>query len=127
MCPSGHQLNLRLWGCRALGYALPWEPKGKIICICILVHLLTCLCVCIGEMTLVQARVEMYWRFVRKRCLADMEVAQVGGATAQERRALLDTMVAGSQLNRWGVWCIAWLRGHGADNKWFVGIISFDR
>ena len=78
-------------------------------------------------MTLVQARVEMYWRFVRKRCLADMEVAQVGGATAQERRALLDTMVAASQLNRWGVWCIAWLRGHGADNKWFVGIISFDR
>ena len=29
---------------------------------------------CVGEMTLLQARVEMYFRFVRKRCLADMEV-----------------------------------------------------
>ena len=56
--------------------------------------------VCAGEMTLVQARVEMYWRFVRKRCLADMEVAQVGGQTHQERRTLLDTRLAASQLNR---------------------------
>ena len=27
-----------------------------------------------GEMTLLQARVEMYFRFVRKRCAADIEV-----------------------------------------------------
>ena len=27
-----------------------------------------------GEMTLLQARVEMYFRFTRKRCAADIEV-----------------------------------------------------
>jgi hypothetical protein len=54
-----------------------------------------------GEMTLVQARVEMYWRFVRKRCLADMEVAQADGLTSQQRRTMLDTRLAASQLNRY--------------------------
>ncbi len=52
-------------------------------------------------MTLVQARVEMYWRFVRKRCLADMEVAQADGLTSQQRRTMLDTRLAASQLNRY--------------------------
>ncbi len=28
----------------------------------------------LGEMTLLQARVEMFFRFVRKRCAADIEV-----------------------------------------------------
>ncbi len=48
-----------------------------------------------------QARVEMYWRFVRKRCLADMEVAQADGLTSQQRRTMLDTRLAASQLNRY--------------------------
>jgi hypothetical protein len=45
--------------------------------------------------------VEMYWRFVRKRCLADMEVAQADGLTSQQRRTMLDTRLAASQLNRY--------------------------
>jgi multidrug resistance efflux pump len=52
-------------------------------------------------MTLVQARVEMYWRFVRKHCLTDMEVAQADGLTSQQRRTMLETRLAASQLNRY--------------------------
>lgn len=48
----------------------------------------------LGEMTLLQARVEMYFRFVRKRCLADIEVSETGGTEGVER------MLSSSQLNR---------------------------
>jgi len=48
----------------------------------------------LGEMTILQARVEMYFRFVRKRCLADIEVSESGKSDDVEK------MVSSSQLNR---------------------------
>jgi len=48
----------------------------------------------LGEMTLLQARVEMYFRFVRKRCAADIEISEKGNNEEVE------TMLMSSQLNR---------------------------
>jgi len=48
----------------------------------------------LGEMTLLQARVEMYFRFTRKRCAADIEISEKGDYEEVE------TMLMSSQLNR---------------------------
>jgi len=48
----------------------------------------------LGEMTLLQARVEMYSRFVRKRCAADIEISEKGSMEDVEK------MLMSSQLNR---------------------------
>lgn len=48
----------------------------------------------LGEMTLLYTRVEMYFRFIRKRCFADIEVSESGNVEEVEK------LISSSQLNR---------------------------
>jgi len=50
--------------------------------------------VILGEMTLLQGRVEMYCRFVRKRCSADIEISESGSMEEVEK------MLSSCQLSR---------------------------
>ena len=54
----------------------------------------------LGEMCLLQARQEMYARFVRKRCGADIETSETEAEVRAARVAAVEAMLAGSGLAR---------------------------
>merc|ERR1719430_993758 len=54
----------------------------------------------LGEMCLLQARVEMYSRFVRKRCSQDIETSETDVEERAKKVAEVEAMLAGSGLTR---------------------------
>ena len=54
----------------------------------------------LGEMCLLQARVEMYSRFVRKRCSQDIETSETEVEERAKKVAEVEAMLAGSGLTR---------------------------
>jgi len=54
----------------------------------------------LGEMCLLQARVEMYGRFVRKRCAQDIEVSETEAVMKEAKQAEVERLLASSGLTR---------------------------
>ena len=54
----------------------------------------------LGEMVLLQARVDMYARFVRKRCGQDIETSEEEAGERARKVAGVEAMLAGSGLAR---------------------------
>ena len=54
----------------------------------------------LGELCLLQARVEMYYRFIRKRCSQDFEISEVDEANRKEKMAEVERLISQCDLSR---------------------------